>query len=52
MEEAIASVPPDLEDLEALRGVKSKSGSNDAKESKPRKLRGKSKVKESSNTEA
>jgi hypothetical protein len=51
MEEAIAAVPPDLKDLDALRGVKSKSGNSVATDSKPRKSRAKSKVKESSKTE-
>ena len=50
MEEALATVPPDLEDMETLRGEKVQKEEKDVTETKPRKPRAKSQAKESTKT--
>ncbi len=50
MEEALATVPPDLEDMETLRGEKVQKEKKDVTETKPRKSRAKSQAKESTKT--
>ena len=51
MEEAIAAVPPDLENLDSLKGGKVQEKTNNRKERKPRKSRAKPQAKESSKVE-